>query len=86
MEPEPGAGAAGLPEQASLADSAGPQPATGDGRVDEAVSQLADLAGLPVAEHPAIFERVHQRLTEALGDAGARERAAPDDSPGQPGS
>jgi len=86
MEPEPGAGAAGLPEQASLADSAGPQPATGDGRVDEAVSQLADLAGLPVAEHPAIFERVHQRLTEALGDAGARERAALDDSPGQPGS
>jgi len=80
MEPEPGAGAAGL------ADSAGPQPATGDGRVDEAVSQLADLAGLPVAEHPAIFERVHQRLTEALGDAGARERAALDDSPGQPGS
>jgi hypothetical protein len=53
--------------------------------VDEAVSQLEDLAGLPVAEHPAIFERVHQRLTDALGDAGARERAVPDDSPGQPG-
>src|SRR5215475_526772 len=91
MEPEPGAGAAGLPERASPAsltgpaDPAGPQPATGDSRVDEAVSQLADLAGLPVAEHPAIFERVHQRLTDALGDAGARERAVPDDSPGQPG-
>jgi hypothetical protein len=54
--------------------------------VDEAVSQLEDLAGLPVAEHPAIFERVHQRLTEALGDLDARERAVPDDSPGQPGS
>ena len=54
--------------------------------MDEAVSQLEDLAGLPVAEHPAIFERVHQRLTDALGDAGARERAAPDGSPGQLGS
>ena len=56
------------------------------GRVDEAVSQLEDLAGLPVAEHPAIFERVHQQLTDALGDAGARERAVPDGGPGQLGS
>ena len=54
--------------------------------MDEAVSQLEELAGLPVAEHPAVFERVHRRLTEALGDAGAGERAVPDDSPGQPGS
>jgi len=63
----------------------GAEPATGDSRVDEAVSQLEDLAGQPVAEHPAIFERVHQQLTEALGDAGARERAVPDNSPGQAG-
>jgi hypothetical protein len=63
----------------------GAEPATGDSRVDEAVSQLEDLAGLPVDEHPAIFERVHQRLTEALGDAGARERVALDDSPGHAG-
>jgi len=80
MEPEPGADAPGLPEPG------GPRPGTGDSRVDEAVSQLSDLAGLPVAEHPAIFERVHQRLTEALGDAGARERAVPDGGPGQLGS
>jgi hypothetical protein len=79
MESEPGADAAGRP------GPAGPRPATGDGRVDEALSQLEDLAGLPVAEHPAIFERVHQRLTEALGDAGARERAVPGDGPGQAG-
>jgi hypothetical protein len=59
--------------------------ATGDSRVDEAVSELDDLAGLPVAEHPAIFERVHHRLTEALGDAGARERAVPGGGPGQAG-
>ena len=83
MESEPGADASGLPEPSG---PAGSRPATGDSRVDEAVSQLEDLAGLPVAEHPAIFERVHQRLTDALGDAGARERAVPDDSPGQLGS
>ena len=80
MESEPGADASGSP------GAGGPWPATGDSRVDEAVSQLEDLAGLPVAEHPAIFERVHQRLTDALGDAGARERAVPDDGPGQLGS
>ena len=58
--------------------------ATGENRVDEAVSRLADLAELPVAEHPAIFEHVHQRLTEALGDLDAREQAAPDGSLGRP--
>ena len=80
MESESGADASGLPEPV------GPLPATGDSRVDEAVSQLEDLAGLPVAEHPAIFERVHQRLTDALGDTGERERAVPDDSPGPLGN
>jgi hypothetical protein len=59
--------------------------ATGDSRVDEAVSELEELAGLPVAEHPAVFERVHQRLTEALGDAGMAERAVPGDRSGQAG-
>jgi len=80
MESGPGADAPGGP------DPGGPRPATGDSRVDEAVSQLEDLAGLPVAEHPAVFERVHQRLTEALGDAGAAERAVPGDRSGQAGS
>lgn len=46
------------------------QPSLGDPRVDEAVGRLSELAGLPVAEHPAVFEHVHQRLTEALGDLG----------------
>ena len=46
------------------------QPSTGDPRVDEAVGRLSELAGLPAAEHPAIFEHVHRRLTEALGDLG----------------
>jgi hypothetical protein len=44
------------------------RPSTGDPRVDDAVARLDDLAGLPVAEHLAVFEYVHERLTEALGD------------------
>lgn len=60
------------------------QPPTGDARVDEAVARLADLAELPVAEHPAVFEYVHERLTEALGDLDVRGPAGPD-SPGGPG-
>ena len=74
------AGTPGLP------DPAGQQPGTGDARVDEAVSRLADLAGLPVAEHPAVFEDVHQRLTEALGDLDARDRALPGEGQARPGS
>jgi len=46
-----------------------PEPAgTGDARVDDAVSRLAELAELPVREHPAVFEYVHERLSEVLGD------------------
>jgi hypothetical protein len=83
MESEPGADAPGLPGEAG---PAGLGAATGDDRVDEAVSRLAGLAGLPVAEHPPVFAHVHERLTEALGDTGPREWAAPDHSPGEPGS
>ena len=43
------------------------RPSTGDARVDDAVARLDDLTGLPVAEHLAVFEYVHERLTEALG-------------------
>ena len=46
------------------------QPSTGDARVDEALRRLDELAGLPVAEHPAVFEQVHRRLAEALGELG----------------
>lgn len=52
--------------------------ATGDPRVDDALGRLGDLADLPVAEHPAVFEQVHQRLAEALGELGA----GAGDSPG----
>ncbi len=43
---------------------------TGDPRVDEAVRRLSELPGLPVTEHPAVFEHIHQRLAEALGELG----------------
>jgi hypothetical protein len=64
------------------------RPGTGDARVDEAVARLGDLAGLPVAEHPAVFEYVHERLTEALGDLDVRDPAGPGGhgpGPGAPG-
>ncbi len=64
------------------------RPATGDPRVDEAVARLDDLAGLPLAEHLAVFEYVHERLTEALGDlevhapAGAGDQSHASGAPG----
>ena len=63
------------PSPADIAPGA--RPSTGDTRVDEAVARLADLAELPVAEHPAVFEYVHERLTEALGDLDVRDPAGP---------
>ena len=85
------AGAAGMSRPAAPAGSpagqpapAGTRPSTGDTRVDEAVARLADLTELPVAEHPAVFEYVHERLTEALGDLDVRDPAGPG-GPGETG-
>jgi hypothetical protein len=63
----PDAGAAG-PAGTRWAAAPRARPSTGDARVDDAVARLDDLAALPVAEHVAVFEYVHERLTEALGD------------------
>ena len=52
---------------------------TGDARVDDALRELDDLAGLEVSEHPAVFERVHGQLVEVLSEL----RTGPDD-PGRP--
>ncbi len=63
-----------------------PRPSTGDPRVDDAVARLDDLAELPITEHLAVFEYVHERLTEALGDLDVHAAArAGDHSPGAPG-
>jgi hypothetical protein len=72
-------GTAGPPQGAPAGrpQAVGTRPPTGDTRVDEAVARLADLTELPVAEHPAVFEYVHERLTEALGDLDVRDPAGP---------
>ena len=43
-------------------------PVTGEARVDDALGRLADLSGLPVHEHVAVFEDVQRRLHETLAD------------------
>jgi hypothetical protein len=61
------------------------RPPTGDARVDDAVARLDDLAALPVAEHVAVFEYVHERLTEALGDLDVPASARSGDASPGPG-
>jgi hypothetical protein len=41
---------------------------TGEPRVDAALKLLDRLPGLPVSEHPELFEQVHAQLTEVLGE------------------
>jgi hypothetical protein len=43
-------------------------PITGEARVDDALGRLADLQGLPVHEHVAVFEDVQRRLHDTLAD------------------
>ena len=59
-----------------------PRPETGEARVDAALSLLDDLTELPVAEHPAVFERVHAQLSEVLGELGSGPLTGP---PGRDG-
>jgi hypothetical protein len=59
-----------------------PRPETGEARVDAALSLLDDLTELPVAEHPAVFERVHAQLSEVLGELGSGSLTGP---PGRDG-
>ena len=64
-EPAPAA------EPAAAAEPAGGEghaPATGEPRVDAALKLLDRLPGLPVSEHPELFERVHAQLSEVLGE------------------
>jgi len=43
-------------------------PITGEPRVDDALSRLSDLEGLPVHEHGDVFEDVRRRLHGTLSD------------------
>jgi hypothetical protein len=51
----------------------GRRPATGEPRVDAALARLDELAGRPVTEHRAVFEDVHRRLREVLGELDTRQ-------------
>jgi hypothetical protein len=44
---------------------------TGEPRVDDALHRLDDLTELPVSDHLAVFEHVHARLSEVLGELDA---------------
>lgn len=57
-----------------------PAQSTGDPRVDEAIAGLGVLRDLPLDEHPAALESVHDRLREILGELGDA-----DARPGRPG-
>jgi hypothetical protein len=60
----------------------GPRPATGEPRVDAALARLDELAGRPVTEHRAVFEDVHRRLRDVLGELDTREPSSPEDARG----
>jgi hypothetical protein len=47
---------------------------TGEPRVDEALARLDELADQPVTEHRAIFDDVHRRLREVLGELDTRDQ------------
>jgi hypothetical protein len=63
-----------LPEETD-----GHRPATAEPRVDAALARLDELDGLPVTEHRAVFEDVHRRLRDVLGelDTGQPRDAGP---------
>lgn len=59
-------------------DGPGERPATGEPRVDAALARLDELTDRPVTEHRAVFEDVHRRLRDVLGELDTRE---PDQAP-----
>ena len=67
LDPERAAGRA--PADADTPRPAGGLPATGDDRVDAALAGLSRLAGAPAEEHVVVFEEVHGRLRDILGEA-----------------
>ncbi len=58
------------------ADTGGWRPATGEPRVDAALARLDELTNHPVTEHRAIFEDVHRRLRDVLGELDTREHGS----------
>jgi hypothetical protein len=59
---------AGEPMATGEAPGTGEPPGTGERRVDAALGRLDELDGLPLSEHPAVYEWIHEELVEVLGD------------------
>jgi len=55
-----------LADEADELGSSGERVRTGDPAVDAVLDQLADVEGIPVDEHVAVFERAHEQLRRAL--------------------
>jgi hypothetical protein len=72
------------PEPEAARSGAAPSgvPGTGEPRVDAALKLLDRLPGLPVSQHPELFEQVHAQLTEVLGELDS----GPDGPPAQSGN
>jgi hypothetical protein len=68
-----------LDEPGEPGEPDGQRPATGEPRVDAALARLDELAGRPVTEHRAIFEDVHRRLRDVLGELDARDQSPSQD-------
>jgi hypothetical protein len=79
--PAPASQAAGPALVPVPAAAGGPGPGTGTGtgepRVDAALRLLDRLPGLPVSEHPELFEQVHAQLTDVLGELDSGPAAGP---------
>jgi hypothetical protein len=58
-----------------------PPDETGEPRVDAALRLLERLPGLPVSDHPELFEQVHAQLAEVLSDLGSGLPGGPADTP-----
>jgi hypothetical protein len=73
MEHDPGSGlepaaASSMPDERSAPERTSEPASTGEPRVDVALARLGELGELPVAEHPAVYDRVHEQLVEVLGE------------------
>ena len=83
--PEPGEASwepgEGLPEpEEAFPEPGGPRAATGELRVDAALARLDELAARPVTEHRPIFEDVHRRLRDVLGELDTRQPSQAQDA------
>jgi hypothetical protein len=69
---EPAVGGAGAPGLTPAGDRSAEAVATGDPRVDDAVSRLAEVDALPLAEQVEVFTDIHRRLAAVLADPDSR--------------